>query len=104
MVYLGDLLRRVDDKSWKECTELCDQTYNCEAISYHTVSNTCFLKKASTGSPVFKSNFVHSRRCGTTQFKCPHAACNSCEATGYTTELKVRKIRFLKLFDPIHLL
>lgn len=97
MVYLGDLLRRVDDKSWKECTELCDQTYNCEAISYHTVSNTCFLKKASTGSPVFKSNFVHSRRCGTTQFKCPHAACNSCEATGYTTELKVRA--FLKFLD-----
>ena len=73
-MYQGDTVKTHADKTWAECADLCNALTTCNAFSYHTVSKNCFLKSKSTGEPVYKENFVHSRRCGSTEFDCPKAS------------------------------
>ena len=35
---------------------------------------------------IYKKGFVHSRKCGTTEFECGAMECGSCSKTGWTTE------------------
>ena len=45
------------------------------------------LKISDERSPPYvKENFILSRRCGTTESKCPASECSSCSDIGYTTE------------------
>lgn len=46
--------------------------------------------------PIYRNGFIHSRRCGTTEFQCTSkegplttvpSKCSSCSVTGYTNEI-----------------
>ena len=83
---MGDRIKTEDGKTWAECAKLCDDNTACFEFSYHAETNKCYLQKESSGPSYFKKGFVHSRRCGTTNFNCPKTECRTCPATGYTTE------------------
>ena len=58
-----------------------------KAFGYHEKLSLCYLKRASNGKPLYKENFTYSRKCGSTEFKCPPSECRECMQTGYTREL-----------------
>ena len=87
MVYIGNTLTKFESKSWAECSAECDKNYQCFAFAYNTLDKRCHLKRNSDGPSIFKTNFVHSRSCGTAGFGCENRECKSCDETGYTTEL-----------------
>ena len=70
-VFMGDTLRKLEDKTWEECAEECDKNTACFAFSYQTEAKRCYLKRGSNGIAVYKEGFVHSRNCGTSPFSCP---------------------------------
>ena len=43
-VYMGDTLKKIEDKTWQECAFECDRNTACYAFSYQTVAKRCYLK------------------------------------------------------------
>ena len=91
MVYKGDILQLLLDRSWLECAEACGKNAVCQVFTYNTKYKKCYLEKLYVGDdggpPVYKKNFVHSRPCGPAgKNKCQPAECNTCSDMGYTTE------------------
>ena len=94
-VFMGDTVRTLDNKSWKECAEECDKYSTCFAFSYNTVTKKCFMKRTSMGNPIYKENFVHSRACGTSESNCPSRECSTCSDWG--SKIKISHEKFFEI-------
>jgi len=99
-VFMGGTLKKVEDKTWKECAEECDKSTACYAFSYETEAKKCYLKEGSNGVAVYKEGFVHSRNCGTSPFSCP-AGCENSD--GCCKGIKVIGHGVSGLSDPLNL-
>ena len=91
MMYKGEILQLLLDRSWLECAEACDKNGACQVFTYNTKYKKCYLEKLYGGGdgppPFYKKNFVHSRPCGPAgKNKCEPVECNTCSDMGYTTE------------------
>ena len=60
-VFMGDTLKKIEDKTWLECANECDRNSGCSAFAYQTEAKRCYLKRGSHGRPIYKENFVYSR-------------------------------------------